>query len=712
MRRSTSGILGAAAAVALVAAACTGGDVGDDDPFSAPSDGPATTVELGDVELTSALIRYDSCEAYLAAVRAEALERVTAWGLDGGGWWGPWPELAREDAAVDEAESADTAGSDGAVAGGAPTAEPDAGDGREVSGTNVQEAGVDEPDIVKTDGEHLYAVTGGELQIVDITDPADPLVVSSTPLASGWGAELLLDGDRLLVTQTLSGGWDEPVPLDAREAIGAASLLPGPDVAPWIGERVSLTLVDVSDPTAPRVDRTWSAEGAYVSARMVDGTARVVLRSHPAQRLPFVQPAGPNSEDSALAANRAVIEASTIEQWIPSFTLTDADGTVLNDQLVARCDRLYRPSEFSGFGVVSVVTVDLDAGLGDGSGVALGADGETVYASAERLYVATNRWVEQPDPAATGDDVAVVPPPREGEQRTAIHQFSIEGSGAADYLASGSVDGHLLDQFSMSEHEGVLRVATTDGDAWGGSSSESAVAVLAPEGDQLVEIGRVDGLGEGERIYAVRFLGDRGFVVTFRQIDPLYALDLSDPTSPRLTGELKIPGFSSYLHPVDEHLLLGVGQDATDDGRVEGGQVSLFDVSNPADPRRVAQLDLGEDASSEVEMDHRAFLWWDGLALVPMTAWRWDDETFEEDYATGAVGIDVDTAGRTLAERGRISHLDRPGGIGDPGVTGGDPWGTEIRRSVVVDDVLLTLSERGLLASDLATLEPVGWTTL
>jgi hypothetical protein len=461
------------------------------------------------------------------------------------------------------------------------------------------------------------------------------------------------------------------------------------------------------------VERTWSAEGAVVSARMVDGVARVVVRSHPTRRLPFVQPAGPNSEEAALATNRAVIEASAIEQWVPSFTLVDDDGTVLNDQLVARCDRLYRPAEFSGFGVVSVVTVDLDAGLGDGSGVALGADGETVYATADRLYVATNRWVAPSAPSTgEGDDVTVAPTPVERDQRTAIHQFSIEGSGAADHLASGSVEGHLLDQFSMSEHQGVLRVATTDGTPWGGATSESAVAVLALEGDRLVEIGRVDGLGEGERIYAVRFLGDRGFVVTFRQIDPLYAIDLSDPSAPRLTGELKIPGFSSYLHPVDDDLLLGVGQDATEDGRVVGGQVSLFDVSDPTDPARVAQLDLGADAGSEVEMDHRAFLWWDGLALVPITAWRWDDDAFEEDLRTGAVGIDVDVAGRALAERGRVSHLDRPDGIGDPGGAGGDPWGTEIRRSVVVDDVLLTLSERGVLASELATLQPVGWLAL
>ena len=714
MRRTTRRLGGLLAATALVAVACTGGS-GTDDAVRPGLGGPGSSIDLGDVELTSALVRYDTCEAYLADVRAEALARVTPWGLEGGGWYGgPWM-VAEE--AVD-----DSAGADAATEGAAtPDAAAPPTDGREVSGTNVQEEGVDEPDIVKTDGTHLYAVVAGELQIVDISDPAGPVVRSSTPLAGGWGAELLLVDDRLLVTQTLSGGWDEPMPLDGggasddgRAAIGAMPVDPGPGgPVPWSSSRTSLALVDVSDPTAPRVERTWSSEGSYVSARMVDGVARVVIRSHPAERLPFVQPAGPNAEDAALAANRGVIESSTIDQWIPSFTLLDGDGTELNTQQVARCDRLYRPAEFSGFGVLAVVTVDVDAGLGDGSGVALGADGETVYASADRLYVATNRWADAPAEASDAADPAassIAPWGPEGEQRTAIHQFAIDTEGPAEHLASGSVAGHLLDQFSMSEHDGVLRVATTDGSPWGGGGSESAVAVLEPQGERLVEVGRVDGLGLGERIYAVRFLGDRGFVVTFRQVDPLYALDLSVPTAPRLTGELKIPGFSSYLHPVAEHLLLGVGQDATDDGRVTGSQVSLFDVTDPAEPTRVAQLDLGADASSEVEFDHRAFLWWDGLAVLPLNRWSWDDRTGNEDYRTGAVGIDVDTGTRALAERGRITHIDQSAGIGGAGTL--DPWGTEIRRSVVVDDVLLTLSERGLLASDLATLEPVGWTTL
>ena len=155
--------------------------------------------------------------------------------------------------------------------------------------------------------------------------------------------------------------------------------------------------------------------------------------------------------------------------------------------------------------------------------------------------------------------------------------------------------GSLLNQFSLSEHEGILRAATTVGF---GPDAESRVTTLERRDGRLVKRGDVGGLGRGERIYAVRFIGDVGYVVTFRQVDPLYTIDLADPDRPRVLGELKIPGYSAYLHPVGDDLLLGVGQDATDQGRLQGLQISLFDVSDLARPARLQQLRLGERWSS------------------------------------------------------------------------------------------------------------------
>jgi hypothetical protein len=680
--------------------------------------GPTGTVDLDDLELVAALQRYDSCDAFLADVKADALERVGPYGLGSGPNWGFAMAAGRT---AMEFATDDSAGADGATPPQpATTTMPDGlagngGDG-DVSGTNVQERGVDEPDLVKTDGELLAVVTQQSLRLIDVSDPTDPQLHSTTPLA-GWGAELLLQGDRLLVLQQVGDGWGGPVPADARDAIGApvmttiADELPGGSagrIAPgWAGRQLAtLTQLDVSDPARPTVERTWTIDGAYVSSRLVDGTARIVLRSDVATRLPFVFPSGPQAEEAATTANRAVIEASTIDDWVPTLTLSDASGAIVDEVRVAPCNQLYRPSVFAGFGMVSVLTADLGGrGLGVGDGVGVLSSGEIVYASPTSLYVATNRWIDPSEAAAQSS----MPRPS-GDQRTDVHQFATDGSGPARYLASGSVDGYLLNQFSMSEHDGHLRMAITEGQWDPGSAS--SVVVLARRGERLDEIGRVGDLGKGEQIYAVRFMGDMGYVVTFRQIDPLYTVDLSDPAAPRVLGELKIPGYSSYLHPLGDDLLLGVGQNATDEGRILGSQVSLFDVSNPADPRRIALLELGDGSSSEVEYDHRAFLVWRGLAVLPYVSYQWDRS--DGGMETGAIGVTVDVEAGTLTERGRISHADQAGGVGDQQSSyyWEHQYGSQIRRSVVIGDTLLTLSDRGMLASDLASLSPQGWLSL
>ena len=285
-----------------------------------------------------------------------------------------------------------------------------------------------------------------------------------------------------------------------------------------------------------------------------------------------------------------------------------------------------RPAVFSGAGVLTVYTVDLDKGLPAVDADAVFTDADTVYASPSSLYVATQRYDTQ-------------------AEYTSIHRFDISDPDRTGYAASGAVPGSLLNQFSLSEDKGVLRAATTVG--WG-AAAESRVTTLSERGGRLVQRGQVGGLGPGERIFAVRFLGDVGYVVTFRQTDPLYTVDLADPDHPRVRGELKIPGYSAYLHPVGDDLLLGVGQEATDDGRVQGLQLSLFDVSDLARPVRLQRAQLGQRfSSSAVEWDHHAFLWWPAtkLALLPI-----DSEAF-----TGAGGLP-----RRAGARHRRGRADRP----------------------------------------------------
>ena len=380
------------------------------------------------------------------------------------------------------------------------------------STTNVQVAGVDEPDTIKTDGERILTIMNGILHYVEVDGAAGRLAGSLT-LPEGWNHRFFMAGDRALV---FSQGDGYAVPLIE----GDSRIMPT-----WNGPVTLVHEIDLSDPAAMRIVRTLRLEGGYLSARAIDGTVRMVISSYPSD-LPFVYPSGPAAEDLALETNKRVIEQSTLDDWLPSYTLLAGDE-VMEQGLLVDCEQTHRPAEFAGFDTLSVVTFDLDGRLDPSAAAAVIADGETVYASTERLYVATNVWV----PSELIGDARLAT--MEEDYSTAIHAFDITGDGPARYLASGAVDGHLLNQFSMDEYEGHLRVATTDGSPWSATdASESAVSVLAIEGDRLAEVGRVGDLGKGESIYSVRFVGPTGYVVTFRQTDPLYVVDLRDPAAP------------------------------------------------------------------------------------------------------------------------------------------------------------------------------------
>ena len=270
---------------------------------------------------------------------------------------------------------------------------------------------------------------------------------------------------------------------------------------------------------------------------------------------------------------------------------------------------------------------------------------------------------------------------------TEIHRFDISDPEHTVYRASGTVPGFVLNSYALSEYRGDLRVATTEQPPWDPATNtagegSSTVTILRQNGTRLEKIGAVGGLGKGERIYAVRFMGERGFVVTFRQVDPLFALDLSDPAAPKVRGQVEIPGYSAYLHPVTDTLLLGIGREGP------GVKASLFDVSDMAAPKRVSQLDFGA-GFTELESQPHAFLYWakTGLAVFPFTG-----QTF-----SGAIALHAGAA--PLSEWGRIEHS-----------LASRPDKAPIERALVIGDKLYTLSYAGLGANRLDNLAPLGFT--
>ncbi|MFC4050883.1 beta-propeller domain-containing protein [Actinomadura syzygii] len=629
-------------ALALAGTAGCGGSPGDA-PRPAP---PGPEVRL---------VAYDGCDALLDGLRRATADQVGPYGLGG-----PGMMPLEGDTALRKGPAA--------AQPGVPNAAPPPGTPQH-STTNSHEPGADEPDLVKTDGRRIVTVTGGELRVID---PATRRVAHTMDLPGSGGAfrggdaQLLLSGDRALVTTQQTA----MLPMERRPLPGPGGFddLPTPTPVPT----TRLTLVDLS--AAPKVIGTMTTEAGYVDARQTGSTVRVVMRSTP--RIQFPGGNGGKGEKQAIEANRAAVLKAPLDAWLPSFRTDDGGGRAATYR--SPCDQVSRPSSYAGSSLLSVLTFDLAKGLGDPKAIAVAADGTTVYGNGKSLYVTGT----PPTPYTWNS------PPRAPEPRTDIYKFDVAGTERPRYVASGSVKGFLLNQYSLSELDGNLRLATTTSQIdTRERKSESAVYVLAQHGARLDEIGRVGGLGKGERIYSVRFLGTTAYVVTFRQVDPLYTLDLKDPRRPRLGGELKITGYSAYLHPLADGRLLGVGRDADASGRTLGLQVSLFDVSG-AQPRKVASYRL-PDESSQAEFEPHAFLYWpqSGLTVIPVM----------NPGGGTSEALVLKIGGTSITRAGAVRHPD------------GERFGNGVKRSLVVGNTLWTFSDDGARATDAATLKNAAW---
>lgn len=579
--------------------------------------------------------------------------------------WGSWfGRTAATDWAVPYAAGPGESGAvpgGGAGGGGGESTTTTSAPG---TGTNTQEQGVDEADIFKTDGRYLYTVSGNELLVIDARSPSQLGIVGRVSLTNtdGTVGAFYLMGDRVVILSQRyeyqqPDGESLPGPVgfaDAAVGGGAARI--------WWGYYKSLTVVttiDVSDRTAPTVLHETTLDGWLVDSRAVGGRVYAVVQNDLTVPQPLLLDPAPGTDDPVYESEddyRARVDES-LPGILPEYTTTDYEsgGAVTGSGSLVDGASVYLPESAEGSQLLSIAVFDPTSASPAPASVTTvaGASGQ-VYASTDSLYVASTDYYS---------------PWRDEGATTQVYKFSLDG-GSAPLDAVGSVNGTVLDRFSMDEADGYFRIATTDG--WG-TGATNAVYVLGEAGSELQIVGAAEGIGDGEQIQSVRFEGDTGYVVTYRQVDPLFVLDLSHPTAPSVVGELTIPGFSSYLQSVGDGLLIGLGRDAR--GAL---QLSLFDVSDPAHPTRVDTFTFSSEewgAWSEAEWEPHAISWFSdaGVLALPVSV-NWDTPAPLE-----------------------VLHLD-PTGINLLGEIGHD---TPVERSLRVGDVLYSLSAGEIQAHDL-----------
>lgn len=491
-----------------------------------------------------------------------------------------------------------------------------AADSTLVSQTNLQEIGVDEADRIKTDGQQLYVlesckadapkqcISSYDIQASPAKNSLLQKIEVGESLARNAGLYLAnIDDKKQLIyhSDSSNGGmfnfWRYPYF--------------------WQNINTQIKIVDISQPDQMQTGIHITMDTSILSTRLIDGVLYVVTRKNPYFSLPNVGEIDAVEETTASDFSPTVPDDQTLESLLPTISFNNGEDPVP----VVQAKDCYIPAQVSGKPVdntiITITAIPLDNPQAHYSTCIAGSV-DTFYMSTKALYLATSRYPS----VMIGNELEFQP--EEVEMTTEIHKFALE-KGQLDYRGSGSVQGHLgwnadKQAFRMGEYKGVLRVATSHGNAWGsGERSTTQVSVLREMANtkQLEVISTLDNLGKpGERLFAARFIQDRGYLVTFKQTDPLYVLDFSTPEEPRILGELEINGYSDYLHPVGEHYLLGIGKDAVpnvnpDRGAwYQGVKLSLFDVSSADNLREVDSLVLGHRGTeSAVLYDHHALAW-------------------------------------------------------------------------------------------------------
>jgi len=568
--------------------------------------------------------------------------------------------------------------------------------------TNIQEQGVDEPDIIKTDGEYAFVLSRNNLKIFNIWPFTELNLISQVEI-EGTPASLFLREDMVIAFSNIER-------MEGRYR-----------------QDLKVTIINVSDIEHPEVMRETYYEGSFITARRINGSLHIIMNSRLALdesynnyltdvKLPDCKDVYGNKDyqqstelkeaiDELKEAHHERIEQKSIKDILPKMYHKDGNAEYSFDLTLLRSEYISDES------LILIASINLDDIESPDFLTAVQGAGSLVYASQGSIYVSKNVNSYALDYNSENiTDLSV------------IHRFNIESlSMGPEYTGSGVVAGHLLNQrrqknaqFALSEHEGYLRVATTIG--WlsrFGSKSVSQVYTLDINDSNLQTVGAVGDLGQGETIYAVRFMGPKGYVVTFKKVDPLYTLDLENPKDPRVVGELKIPGFSNYLHPYDENNIMGLGKDTEDMGTFawfQGIKLSMFNVSNFAEPKETHNKVIGgRGSNSSAAFDHHAFTFDSrrDLLAIPVTV-------YEEGGGGNNHGA-FDYSGLQIFRVSPESGFDLVGEIKiDAGRN--HRWSDIVKRSIIMSDgandviVILTddnISIYGL--DDMSELKKIDW---
>jgi len=528
------------------------------------------------------------------------------------------------------------------------------------STTNVQVQGVDEADIVKNDGRYIYVISGGELAIVDAY-PGEKAKILSETRVNGTPVEIFLSGDRLVVFSSGEGYY--PVMYKT-----------GGMVAPRYVRTLSHAYVySLGDRSNPELVRDITFSGTYYDSRMIGDMVYVITNENVYYGMGEIPM--PEVKDGA---------GTTIEPPVSYFDVSFDSYT---------------------FSTISSFSMGDDRTLSAGSYL-LGYT-STLYVSQDNIYMAFRKPVAIREVPVVGKDLVASPVRQQPtEEVTAIYRFAIR-NGEIRFSSNGEVTGHLLNQFSMDESGGDLRVATTvQGYGTSGSYEYNNVFILD---SGMKTVGSLKYIAPDEKIYSTRFLGDRLYMVTFKRIDPLFVIDLSDPTNPGILGKLKIPGYSDYLHPYDQDHIIGVGKETESNewGGVStsGLKLALFDVSDVNHPSEVDHVEIGDAGSdSEALRDHKAFLFSKekDLLVIPVrevqkVLLKGDYTPYTQKVWQGAYVFSVSPSkGFTL--RGKVTHSSED--------SQGYYWGSRdaVKRSLYIGDVLYTLSSAEIIATDLKSM--------